>query len=84
MNEVIIREAYFNSLKSTPTKESIRFSYLDSCKKGFTGSYREYCKHLQIIHQQEQMKAERKKERAHHLESSYPSPCPRCGYQRKE
>lgn len=59
MNEVIIREAYFNSLKSTPTKESIRFSYLDSCKKGFTGSYREYCKHLQIIHQQEQMKVER-------------------------
>ena len=84
MNEVIIREAYFNSLKSTPTKENIRFSYLDSCKKGFTGSYREYCKHLQIIHQQEQMKAERMRAKEHGLKSPYPSPCPRCGYQRKE
>lgn len=82
MNEVIIREAYFNSLKSTPTKENIRFSYLDSCKKGFTGSYREYCKHLQIIHQQEQMKAERMKVKEHGLKSPFLLECPHCGHQR--
>ncbi len=75
----------YAEVKVNPSKESIRAVY----EKYYQGkskekSYTLFCKELAMIHQQEKIQEEREKERAHHLESSYPSPCPRCGYQRKE